>query len=42
MLKVGIALIQICNLMQEKILDYDIAYADETTLQVLNEPGRSA
>ncbi len=42
MLKVGIALIPICNLMQEKILDYDMAYADETTLQVLNEPGRRA
>jgi len=42
MLKVGDAVIPLFNLLQEKILDYDVAYADETTLQVLNEPGRRA
>lgn len=28
--------------MQEEILNYDVTYADETTLQVLQEPGRPA
>lgn len=32
----------IINLMREKILDYDIAYADESRLQVLKEEGKSA
>ena len=27
--------------MKEEMLDYDIGYIDATTLQVLNEPGRS-
>jgi transposase len=40
MLKVGEAIIPLVNLMQEEILNYDVAYADETTVQVLNEPGR--
>ena len=30
------------KLMQSDINDYDIAYADETTVQVLKEPGRRA
>lgn len=42
MLKVGNAVIPLVNLMQERILDYDITFCDETTLQVLNEPGRRA
>ncbi len=42
MLKVGDALVPLFNLLQEKILDYDIAFADETPLQVLKEPGRRA
>ena len=42
MLKVGEAIIPLFNLLQEKILDYDIAFADETTIQVLKEPGRRA
>jgi len=42
MLKVGEAIIPLVNLLQETILDYDISYADETTLQVLKEPGRRA
>ena len=29
------------NLMKDVIIDYDIASCDATTLQVLNEPGRS-
>lgn len=42
MLKVGKAVIPLTNLMQEKIIEYDVAFADETTLQVLREPGRRA
>jgi transposase len=42
MLKVGVAIIPLINLLQDKILEYDISFADETTLQVLNEPGRRA
>jgi len=30
------------NLMKDPVIDYDIASCDATTLQVLNEPGRSA
>jgi transposase len=30
------------NLMKDMVIDYDIASCDATTLQVLNEPGRSA
>ena len=37
MLKVGAAIIPLINLMQEEILNYDVAFADETTVQVLNE-----
>jgi transposase len=42
MIKVGEAIIPLINLMQDKILEYDIAFADETTVQVLNEPQRRA
>lgn len=42
MLKVGEAIIPLINLLQERILDYDVSYSDETTLQVLHEPGRRA
>ena len=42
MLKVGEAVIPLVNLLQDQILDYDVAYADETTLQVLHEPERRA
>ncbi len=41
-LKVSHAVIPLTNLLQEAVLDYDIAYADETTLQVLKEPDRRA
>lgn len=42
MLKVGEAITPLINLMQDEILNYDIAFADETTVQVLNEPNRRA
>ena len=42
MLKLGEAIVPLINLMQEEILNYDVAFADETTVQVLNEPGRRA
>ncbi len=42
MLQLGEAIVPLINLMQEEILNYDVAYADETTVQVLNEPGRRA
>ncbi len=42
MLKLGRAVIPLFNCLQDKVLDYDLAYADETTIQVLNEPGRRA
>lgn len=35
-------LMPLYNLMKDRIIDYDIASLDATTLQVLNEPGRSA
>lgn len=42
MLKLGSAIVPLINLMQEEILNYDVAFADETTVQVLDEPGRRA
>src|ERR1700688_1597962 len=42
MLFVGEAITPLINLLQEYILNYDVAYADETTVQVLNEPDRRA
>jgi len=42
MLKCGSAIVPLINLMQEEILNYDVAFADETTTQVLDEPGRRA
>ena len=42
MLKGGEMLEVIYNRMHEMLLDLDILHADETTLQVLKEPGRSA
>jgi transposase len=35
------ALQPIYNLLKDEVIDYDIASCDATTLQVLNEPGRS-
>ncbi len=42
MIRIGEAIIPLINLLQDIILNYDVAFADETTLQVLNEPGRRA
>ena len=36
------AIIPLVNLLQDNILGYDMAFADETTIQVLKEPGRRA
>ena len=35
-------LLPIYERLQQNIIDYDIAYADETRVQVLKEPGRAA
>jgi transposase len=42
MLKAGKSSIPLINLMQDNILSYDVAFADETTTQVLKEPERRA
>jgi transposase len=42
MIQVGQAIIPLTNLLQDAILAYDVSFADETTVQVLNEPGRRA
>ena len=42
MLKVGVAIIPLINLLQEYVTEYDVSFADETPLQVLKEPGRKA
>lgn len=36
------AVVPLINLLQDTILGYGVAFADETTVQVLNEPGRRA
>lgn len=42
MIKVGEAITPLINLLQDNILSYDVAFADETTVQVLKEPDRRA
>jgi transposase len=42
MVKCGNAIIPLINLMQDNILSYDVSFADETTVQVLNEANRRA
>jgi transposase len=42
MVKAGTAITPIINLMQDNILSYNVSFADETTVQVLNEPGKRA
>lgn len=37
-----VAMQPIYNLLKDQVIEYDIASCDATTLQVLNEPGRSA
>ena len=41
MIRVGQCATPLINLLRDYMLDYDIAYSDETTVQVLKEPGRS-
>jgi transposase len=40
-IKLMFALQPIYNLLKDEVIDYDVASCDATTLQVLNEPGRS-
>jgi transposase len=42
MIKSSHATVPLMNLIEEKLLEYDVAFADETPLQVLKEPGREA
>ncbi|MGH8602127.1 MAG: IS66 family transposase [Gammaproteobacteria bacterium] len=42
MVRLGPVIQPLINLMREAVLGYDILQMDETTVQVLNEPGRSA
>ncbi|MGH8605678.1 MAG: IS66 family transposase, partial [Gammaproteobacteria bacterium] len=42
MVRLGQVIQPLINLMREAVLAYDIVQMDETTVQVLNEPGRSA
>ena len=42
MIHCGILVQPIINLMMDRLLEYDIAYSDETEIQVLKEAGRKA
>lgn len=42
MLKAGKSATPLINLMQDNVISYDVAFADETTTQVLKEPERRA
>ena len=42
MVRVGMAVQPVINLMRDALLDGDLLYSDETTFQVLKEPGRRA
>ena len=42
MIQAGQLIQPLINLLQDRLLAYDIIQMDETTVQVLNEPGRSA
>ena len=41
-IKASAAVIPLINLLEDNVLNYDIAFADETSIQVLKEPGRRA
>ncbi|WP_420480839.1 IS66 family transposase [Burkholderia latens] len=41
-IRLGVAVQPLINLMRDILLDSDIQYGDETTVQVLKEPGRAA
>ena len=40
--RIGLAVQPIINLLRDHLLDSDLIYGDETTVQVLKEPGRKA
>jgi transposase len=42
MIKAGTLIQPVINLLRDRLLEYDIVQMDETTVQVLNEPGKSA
>jgi transposase len=42
MIKAGTLIQPVINLLRDRLLDYDMMQMDETTVQVLNEPGKSA
>lgn len=42
MIKSGQSVTPLINLIQENIINYDVSFSDEITVQVLNEPGRRA
>jgi transposase len=42
MIKAGTLIQPIINLLRDRLLEYDIVQMDETTVQVLKEPGKSA
>ena len=42
MIKAGALVQPIINLLRDRLVDYDIVQMDETTVQVLKEPGKSA
>ncbi len=42
MVKMGLLIQGLINLMREQLLDYDIVQMDETRVQVLKEPGKAA
>lgn len=42
MIQVGILIQPLINLMRDRLLAYDILQMDETTVQVLSEPGKTA
>src|SRR5579862_7506691 len=40
--RLGVAVQPVINLLRDHLLDSDLVYGDETTVQVLKEPGRAA
>lgn len=42
MIRLGELIVPLVNLMQDTVLSYDVLQMDETTVQVLKEPGRAA
>ena len=42
MIQAGTLIQPLINILRDRLLAYDILQMDETTVQVLNEPGKSA